>query len=84
MAKHVLVLCDLSDGSCSGDVLSLKLWLENQPRALSLDVCEHHAEPIIDTFSQGSTEALPARPRQRMEATKLKPTKATKPLKRKK
>ncbi len=81
MAKHVLLLCDLSDGSCSGDVLSLKLWLENQPRALSLDVCEHHAEAIIDIFSKGSTEALPARPRQRMEPTKLKTTKDTRKLK---
>jgi hypothetical protein len=84
MAKHVLLLCDLSDGACSGDVLSLKLWLEHQPRAMSLDVCEHHADPIVQIFSQGDTEALPARPRQRMEPTKLKTTKDTRKLKRQK
>jgi hypothetical protein len=84
MARHVLLICDLADASCQGDVLNLKLWCEPQPRASSLDVCEHHAEPILDLFKSGSAEQLPARPRQRMEATKLKPTKATKPLKRKK
>ena len=82
MAKHVLVICDLSDAHCSGEVTTFKLWQDEQARALSMDICEHHAKPVLEIFSAGHDEPLPPKPRQKMEPTKLKTTKQTRQLKR--
>lgn len=84
MAKHVLVICDLADASCSGEIYSYKLWREEEHRARQLDICEHHAQPLVEMFSSGHNEPLPPRPRQKMEPTKLKITKDTRHLKRRK
>ncbi len=82
MAKHVLVICDLSDAHCSGEVETYKLWHDPQARALSIDICENHAKPVLEIFSAGHDEPLPPKPRQKMEPTKLKTTKQTRQLKR--
>lgn len=82
MAKHVLVICDLSDAHCNGDVETFKLWRDHDARAMTMDICEHHAKPLLEIFSAGHDEPLPPKPRQKMEATRLKTTKQTRGLKR--
>lgn len=82
MAKHVLVICDLSDAHCLGDVTTFKLWRNHDARAMSMDICEHHSKPLLEIFSAGHDEPLPPKPRQKMEPTKLKVTKQTRALKR--
>ena len=82
MAKHVLIVCDLADASCTGDVITYKLWRDEEARARSIDICETHSKPLLEMFSAGHNEPLPPRPRQKMEPTKLKTTKQTRQLKR--
>lgn len=84
MAKHVLIICDLGDRFCKGEVQHFKVWRTDDAVAHGLDVCEYHAKPLVEMFALASDEPLPARPRMRMEPTKLKITKDTRHLKRQK
>lgn len=48
----------------------------------AVDLCLEHARPLHTAFAQAETVELPARPRARMEATRLKTTPKTAHLKK--
>lgn len=82
MAKRVITVCDLHDDSCIGDVVSWKLWSEGDRTAKAVDLCEHHASPLLALIRGASEVDLPVKPRAIMHVTKLKATDATRHLKK--
>lgn len=82
MAKEVITVCDLRDAACVGEVRGFRLWIEGDRQAAALDLCEHHASPILALTERASTVDLPVKPRVTMQVTKLRTTEATRHLKK--
>lgn len=82
MATEVITVCDLRDERCQGDVASWRLWHEGERTARGIDLCEHHASPLVALIGGASEVDLPVKPRAVMTVTKLKATEATRHLKK--
>ena len=83
MAKETRLVCDLGQGTCKQLAKSYRLWRCGDRQAWEVDLCDEHARPLLETVQSGRLVDLPAKPRQRMEATKLVTTPRTAPLKKK-
>lgn len=83
MAKHEVIVCDMAgQGGCLGLVDTYTIWRQSDRQAVSVDVCEEHAAPLVTVMKVGSVVDLPVKPRARMERTVLKTTPATAHLKK--
>jgi hypothetical protein len=85
VAKRYVSVCDLADKDerpCHGDVQEFRIWFEGERSAWGVDLCETHSEPVRALLGVAAEIELPARPRQSMQVTKLKPTDATRHLKK--
>lgn len=83
MAKETILVCDLGQGTCKQSATSYRLWRDGDRQAWEVDLCDDHARPLLEVVAVGRQVDLPAKPRQRMEATKLLTTPKTAPLKKK-
>lgn len=85
MAKRTVLVCDHPGTSraCSNPASTYSLWRDGQMEAHSLDLCDTHAKAFQVFFERGTAVPLPSKPRNVMKTTSLRPTRATKSLKRK-
>lgn len=74
--------CQLRSTGCRGRVALWRLWREGEPHATAIALCGSHSRPLSQLERVGHSEPLPARPRNELKVTTLKPTKATKALKK--
>lgn len=82
MAEKTVLECDSRNHGCRGEVQRWHLWVEGDVEAARVDLCPVHARPLTDLAARGQMDSLPSKPRATMEVVKLKPTKATRHLKR--
>lgn len=82
MATQTVKVCDFGHGACQKPAQSYRLWRDGDSKASAIDLCEEHAAPLLAVMELGETVDLPTKPRVRMEATPLRPTPKTRPLKK--
>lgn len=84
MAQFELRVCDYPSGktSCGQEAVSFYIWKDGARQAVSVDLCEKHAERLEHIIEVGEPVDVPARPRAKMELTKLRTTPATRKLKK--
>jgi hypothetical protein len=80
--KQVITVCDRQDTTCNGPVSSYRVWREGDRTASTVDLCETHAAPILALIAGADAVELPVKPRAVMQITKLRPTEATRHLKK--
>lgn len=82
MARREVLVCDGENGTCQRNATCYKIWREGDKQAHSLDLCDEHAEPLLALLEGATLVDLPSKQRVRMEATRLKTTDRTRPLKK--
>lgn len=83
MAEEVVLRCDNPGGKpCLRQARAWRIWPEGAPSAYRVDLCDTHAKPLQALIAGAVVETLPTKPRQGMQITKLKTTKATRTLKK--
>lgn len=82
MAVTQVRLCDFDDGACQRNATCYKVWRDGDKQAWSVDLCEEHAAPLLVIVAKAERVDLPVRPRVKLEATPLKTTAKTQPLKK--
>lgn len=83
MARETVTLCDFEQGACRRVADSYRLWRDGDKQASAIDLCEEHARPLLAIFEGTQSVDLPAKPRARMDVTKLVTTPKTAHLKKK-
>lgn len=83
MARREVHVCDArrADGPCGRPAESWNMWRTEDRQARQIDLCDEHAAPLVALMNQAELVDLPVRPRAKMQATRLKPTPRTAPLK---
>lgn len=74
--------CARKDKACRGKVTTWSIWRAGEFQATSVTLCSHHGAPLTELEAAGQPEPLPARPRNDLKITKLKPIADTKHLKK--
>jgi len=82
MAKATVRVCDFDDGACQRNATCYKVWRDGDRQAWSIDLCDEHASPLLAIVDGAERTELPARPRVKLEATQLRTTDKTRPLKK--
>lgn len=83
MAREVILRCDNPGGKpCLRQAIAWRIWPEGAPSAYRVDLCEVHAKPLRALMEGAEEEPLPTKQRQTLQVTRLKPTKATRALKK--
>ena len=80
--KQTIRRCEVQ--GCQRSPAQFRIWKAGQDFATRVDLCREHAKPIQDLIKLGEEEELPTKKRMLMEVTKLKTTKRTAALKKKK
>lgn len=83
MARETVTLCDFGHSGCRRPATSYRLWRDGDSKASAIDLCDEHAQPLLDLIEGAVQVDLPTKQRQRMEVTKLLTTPRTAPLKKK-
>lgn len=81
MAKREILVCDFEDTTCQGNATCYKVWADGDRQAWSIDLCEHHASPLLAIVEGAERTDLPSRTRVKVEPTALKTTDKTRHLK---
>lgn len=82
MARREILVCDFGDTPCGQTATTWKIWRDGERQAWTLDLCEDHARPLLTLIEGAERTDLPARPRVRLEATRLRTTSKTRDLKK--
>lgn len=82
MAVTQVRVCDFDQGACQRPASCYKVWRDGDSQAWSVDLCDEHATPLLAIAERGERADLPVKPRVRLEATPLKTTAKTRPLKK--
>jgi hypothetical protein len=80
--KQTIRRCEVEE--CKRSPEQFRIWKSDQDFCIRVDLCKEHAKPIAELMKTGETEELPVKKRMKMEVTKLKTTKRTAALKKKK
>ena len=83
MARETVILCDFGHSDCKQPAVSYRLWRDGDSKASAIDLCDEHAQPLLDIIDGAALVDLPTKQRARMEVTKLLTTPRTAPLKKK-
>lgn len=82
MAKREVLVCDGDGGTCQRNATCYRVWRDGDRQAWTVDLCHDHAAPLLAIVEGAEQVDLPSRSRVRMEATPLRTTAKTKPLKK--
>lgn len=82
MAVRQVHICDFDNATCQGNATCYKVWADGDRQAWSVDLCEHHAEPLLAIVEHGERTDLPTKPRVKVEPTALRTTDKTRHLKK--
>lgn len=83
MAEQVILRCDNPGGKpCLRQATAWRIWPDGAQSAARVDLCEVHSKPLRALIAGAPSEPLPTKPRQGLQVTRLKTTKATKALKK--
>lgn len=85
MAKQTVLVCDHGGTPrhpCHGPVRNYSVTVDGARVAHALDLCERHAQPIVDLLPLAEVAALPSKPRAGFKVTPLKTTRTTRDLKK--
>lgn len=82
MAKREILVCDFESEACQGNATCYKVWADGDKQAWTVDLCDHHASPLVAIVANAERTDLPVRARVKLEATALKTTDKTRHLKR--
>ena len=84
MSQFETRVCDYPSGKsfCGQEAVSYVIWKDGSRQAVIVDLCGKHAERLETFITLGKPIDLPARPRAKMELTKLRTTPATRRFKK--
>lgn len=82
MARETVILCDFGHSDCRRQAVSYRIWRDGDSKASAVDLCDEHAQPLLELINGAEQVDLPTKPRARMEVTKLHTTPRTAPLKK--